>query len=83
MHKPNQTMSETTLGREIRPLCDLRATAVTAASRYGVGHEMVQQRVPAMMAYLVSDGRLCALKLSEWAILLVGVALCGLIALLF
>jgi hypothetical protein len=36
-----------------------------------------------MMAYVVSDGRLFALKPSEWSILLVGVALCGLIALLF
>ena len=36
-----------------------------------------------MMAYVVSDGRLFALKLSEWSMLLIGVALCGLMALLF
>jgi hypothetical protein len=36
-----------------------------------------------MMAYVVCDGRLFALKPSEWSMLLVGVALCGLIALLF
>jgi hypothetical protein len=36
-----------------------------------------------MMAYVVSDGRLFALRPSEWSMLLVGVALCGLIALLF
>jgi hypothetical protein len=36
-----------------------------------------------MMAYVVSDGRFFALKPSEWSMLLVGVALCGLLALLF
>jgi hypothetical protein len=35
-----------------------------------------------MKAYLVSDGRLFALKPSEWAMLFVGVALCGLVTLL-
>jgi len=29
-----------------------------------------------MMAYVVSDGRVFALKPSEWSMLLVGVALC-------
>ena len=37
----------------------------------------------AMMAYVVSDGRLLALKPSEWSVLLVGVALCGMLVLLF
>ena len=41
------------------------------------------QRVSAIMAYVVNDGRLCALDPSEWAMLVVGVALCGVIALLF
>ena len=41
------------------------------------------QSISAMMAYVVSDGRLCALKPSEWSMLLVGVALCGLVPLLF
>ncbi len=36
-----------------------------------------------MMAYIVSEGRLFALKPSEWSMLLVGVALCGFAALLF
>ena len=36
-----------------------------------------------MKAYLVSDGRLFALKTSEWVMLFVGVALCGLVTLLF
>ena len=45
--------------------------------------ETVQQRVRAMMAYVASEGRLFALKPSEWGILLVGVALCGFATLLF
>jgi hypothetical protein len=36
-----------------------------------------------MKAYPVSDGRLFALKPSEWGMLLVGVALFGLATLLF
>jgi hypothetical protein len=36
-----------------------------------------------MIAYIVSEGRVFELKPSEWAIMLVGVALCGFIALLF
>ena len=35
------------------------------------------QRVTAMMAYVVNEGRLCALKPAEWSLLLTGVALCG------
>lgn len=41
------------------------------------------QRVTAMMAYVVNEGRLCALKPSEWSLLLAGVALCGAMTLLF
>jgi len=41
------------------------------------------QSLSAMMACVVSEGRLFALKPSEWSMLLVGVALCGFIALLF
>ena len=37
----------------------------------------------AMMAYVVSDGRLCGLKPSDWSVLLVAVALCGSLTLLF
>jgi hypothetical protein len=36
-----------------------------------------------MMAYVASEGRLFALKPSEWGILLVGVAPCGFATLLF
>jgi hypothetical protein len=36
-----------------------------------------------MMAYVVSDGRVFALKPSEWSMLLVGVAICGFVTLLF
>jgi hypothetical protein len=35
------------------------------------------------MSFVVSEGRLCALKPSEWSMLLIGVALCGVVALLF
>jgi hypothetical protein len=41
------------------------------------------QRVSAMLTYVVNEGRLCALKPSEWSILLVGVALCGFGTLVF
>jgi len=35
-----------------------------------------------MMAYVVSEGRLFALKPSDWLILLIGVSFAGLLALL-
>jgi hypothetical protein len=41
------------------------------------------QKVSSVLAYVVHDGRLCALKPSEWSILLAGVALCGFGTLLF
>ena len=41
------------------------------------------QKVSAMFAYVVSEGRVCAMKPSEWSILLAGVALCGFITLVF
>ena len=34
-----------------------------------------------MLAYVVSEGRLFALNPSDWAMLLVGVALCGFVTL--
>jgi hypothetical protein len=40
-------------------------------------------RVPAMVAYAVSEGRLFWLKPSEWSVLLVSVALCGFLSLFF
>jgi hypothetical protein len=36
-----------------------------------------------MLAYFISDDRLLWLKSSEWSVLLAGVALCGLLTLLF
>jgi hypothetical protein len=41
------------------------------------------ERVSALMAYVVNEGRLCALKPSEWSLLLAGVALCGFATLVF
>jgi hypothetical protein len=41
------------------------------------------QRVTAMMSYVVNEGRLCALKPSEWSLLLAGVTVCGIATLLF
>jgi hypothetical protein len=45
--------------------------------------EANMQRVSAMMAFVVSDGRLCALKPSEWSLLLFGVAICGFATVVF
>jgi len=36
-----------------------------------------------MLSYVINEGRLFALKPSDWSMLLGGVALCGLLALLF
>jgi len=41
------------------------------------------QRVSALMSYVVSEGRVCALKPSEWSLLLAGVALCGIVTVLY
>ena len=61
--------------------CALQQLPLTVAMVCGT--RVVQQRVTAMMAYVVSEGRVFALKPSEWAMLLIGVALCGFAALLF
>jgi hypothetical protein len=45
--------------------------------------EADMQRVTAMMTYVISEGRLCALKPSEWSLLLAGVGLCGFATVLF
>ena len=65
--------------RRIHSLCDLGATAVTAGGGHGVAHATIQQWVSAML----SEGRLFALKPSDWSVLLGGVTLCGLLTLLF
>jgi hypothetical protein len=41
------------------------------------------QRVSSVLAYVVNEGRVCALKPSEWSILLGGIALCGFGTLVF
>lgn len=38
---------------------------------------------PAMIAYVVKDGRLLSLKPSEWLMLIAGAMLCGYLTLLF
>ena len=44
---------------------------------------MVEERVPAMVAYVMSEGRLFWLKPSEWLLLLVSAAtICGFLTLL-
>jgi hypothetical protein len=47
------------------------------------GVEAKMQKVSAMLAYVVSEGRLCALKPSAWSILIIGVTLCGCATVLF
>ncbi len=67
--------------REIVLGCDPRATAVAANSRYSATCKT--SGTGKMLAYVINEGRLFELKPSEWAIMLGGVALCGLMALLF
>jgi len=83
MHKTQKTTIEIKIGTQIHPLCDLGATAVIAGSGYGGAYRTNKQRLFAMLAYVVNEGRLFALKPSEWSMLLSGVALCGLLTLLF
>jgi hypothetical protein len=67
--------------RSIQPFCDLRATAIVAVTRYGAAGS--KQRAPAMMAYVASEGRLFGLTPTDWAVLLVGMMLCGVLTPLF
>jgi hypothetical protein len=83
MHAPKQTMSNTILGRKVPPLGDLRPTPVAAGNPYGAGQATARQWVSAFMTSMVSEGRLCGLQPSEWSMLLIGVALCGVATLLF
>jgi hypothetical protein len=66
--------------RQIHSFCGLGATAVAAGSGYDISDSTMRT---SMLAYVVSEGRLFALKPSEWSLLLGGVTLCGLLALLF
>jgi len=63
--------------------CDLRATAFASRFCYAIDIRQPEERAPTTMAYLISENRLFCLKLSEWSTLLVGVALCGILTLLF
>jgi hypothetical protein len=83
MHKAQTTTADNKSTRRIHSLCALGATAVTAGGGYGVADATIQQWVSAMLAYVVSEGRLFALKPSDWSVLLGGVTLCGLLTLLF
>ena len=49
----------------------------------GLDVEAKMEKVSSVLAYVVNEGRVCALKPSEWSILLVGVALCGFGTLVF
>jgi hypothetical protein len=70
------------LSHEIRPTCCQRATALSAGNHYGGNILAVEERVPAMVAYVMSEGRLFWLKPSEWLLLLVSAAICGFLTLL-
>ena len=63
--------------------CVTRALQLISAAGAMVQETPVQQRVPTMMAHAVCEGRLFWLKTSEWSVLLVSVALCGFLTLLF
>lgn len=62
-------------------------TSVTCALQPPPSALVTVQRISTeymrMMAYVISEGRLFGLKPSEWSLMLVGVALCGLMTLLF
>jgi hypothetical protein len=47
-----------------------------------LAHEALFKKLFAMLAYVVSEGRLFALKPSDWSMLLGGVTLCGILTLL-
>ena len=53
MHKTQKTTADNKFTRPIHALCALGATAVTAGSGYGVTHTTIQQRISAMLAYVV------------------------------
>ena len=41
------------------------------------------RKMSSVLAYVVSEGRVCALKPSEWSILLAGVVICGFATMVF
>jgi hypothetical protein len=56
---------------------------LTAKAAIRDAHDVFRERVPAMIAHVMSEGRLFWLRPSEWSLLLVGVAFSGLLTLLF
>lgn len=83
MYTAEKTTVEIKATHRIHSFCALGATALTAGNGYGAAHTTIQQRVSTMLQYVVSEGRLFALKPSDWSMLLGGVTLCGLLTLLF
>jgi hypothetical protein len=71
--------------RLIHPLCNPYATAVAPVAGYSDNIESAstKQRASAMMARVISEGRLFSLKPFDWAVLLVGMTLCGALTSLF
>ena len=71
--------------RPIHLLCNPCATATAAIARYGAILQLAptKQRTSAMMAHVMSEGRLFSLKPFDWAVLLVGMTLCGALTSLF
>ncbi|HEY6383025.1 MAG TPA: hypothetical protein VIY07_14610 [Pseudolabrys sp.] len=41
------------------------------------------QKMSSVLAFVVSEGRVCALKPSDWSILLAGVVICGFATMVF
>ena len=68
---------------DLRHSVAVRLVLTSNQERRAVGVEAKMQRVSAMLAYVVNEGRVCALKPSEWSILLAGVAICGFGTLVF
>ena len=63
--------------------CNRRATAFTVGFAMVSEYRFFNGERPVMMANVASEGRLLSLKVSEWFVLLVSVALCGLLTLFF
>ena len=68
---------------DLRHSVAVRLVLTSNRERRALGVEAKMQRVSAMLTYVVNEGRLCALKPSEWSILLAGVAICGVGTLVF
>jgi hypothetical protein len=83
MYRARKTTVNIKSTHPIRRFCAPGATAFTRGSGYGPACTSIHERVSVMLDYVVSEGRLFALKPSEWSMLLGGVTLCGLLALLF